>query len=233
MKRWLVAAIAVAAIAGWLIVHGLAGHGALSHGAPGIRVAAGETSPPSAADAIPTPVPGALPAVRIPERMPRFTLPDLDGKPTAIDAFHGRSLIINFWATWCAPCRREIPLLKAVNTDWNGRRFSVVGIAVDQRAAVVRFAKRFQIGYPLLAGQQDALDVAAAFGVASPAFPFTVFTDDQQRIVALYLGELHRPQIDLILRIVQRLNAGRLELPAARREIDAGIAELQAPTAPG
>ena len=233
MNRWLPAAIAVVAAAGWFAMHGLADRRALTHGAPGIRVAAGETSPPSAADALPTPAPGALPAVRIPERMPRFTLPDLNGKPTAIDAFRGRSLIINFWATWCAPCRREIPLLKAVNTDWKDRRFSVLGIAVDQRAAVVRFAQRFQISYPLLAGQQDALDVAAAFGVATPAFPFTVFTDDRRRIVALYLGELHRPQIDLILRVVQRLNAGRLELPAARRAIDAGLAQLQTATAPG
>ncbi|MDE1924339.1 MAG: redoxin domain-containing protein [Gammaproteobacteria bacterium] len=232
MNRGLLAVIAVVAAAGWYGAHQLVSQGN-PRGASGIRVAVGETSPPSAADAIPTPVPGALPAPRIPERIPPFTLPDLSGRPTAISAYDGRSLIINFWATWCAPCRREIPLLKTVDAAWKDRRFQVLGIAVDRRAQVASFAQKLQISYPLLAGQQDALDVAAAFGVATPAFPFTVFTDAHRRIVALYLGELHRPQINLILGVVQRVNDGHLGLPQARHAIDAGLAQLQAESAAG
>ena len=78
-------------------------------------------------------------------------------------------------------------------------RFTVVGIAVDHRDKVRHFAGEFKIDYPLLIGEQDALDVAAKFGMDVPAFPFTVFTDRRGEVVALFVGELHRPQADLIL----------------------------------
>jgi hypothetical protein len=87
-----------------------------------------------------------------------------------------------------------------------------------------------KIGYPLLVGEQDALDVAAAFGVKSPAFPFTVFTDRRGEVVALYMGELHRPQAGLILGVVRSLNQDRLKLPEARRLIAEGLSGLAAKT---
>ena len=105
---------------------------------------------------------------------------------------------------------------------------SVVGIAVDHREAVLEFAKRLKIGYPLLIGEQDALDAAAALGVASPVFPFTVFTDRRGEVVALYIGELHKPQAELILSQVQSLNQGQIELAAARRAITDGLSSLAA-----
>ena len=72
---------------------------------------------------------------------------------------------------------------------------------------------------PLLVGEQDALDAAAALGVASPVFPFTVFTDARGEVVALYMGELHQAQADLILSRVQNLDQDQLALPEARRDI--------------
>ena len=134
--------------------------------------------------------------------------------------------MVNFWATWCAPCRREIPLLKAVAAEWAGRDLKVVGIAVDYPDKVKDFAGQFKIDYPLLIGDQDALDVAAKFGMASPAFPFTVFTDRRGEVVALFVGELHRPQVDFILSEVQDLNQDRMQLPEARRAIAEGLQAL-------
>ncbi len=148
----------------------------------------------------------ALPPAKIPDRLPQFSLADRAGKPTSITSFAGKSLIINFWATWCAPCRREIPLLESLHAEWAGRDVSVVGIAVDYRDKVLDFASRFHMDYPLLMGEQDALDAAAAFGVQSPVFPFTVFTDRRGEVVTLFVGELHRPQAELILSQVQNLN---------------------------
>ena len=78
---------------------------------------------------------------------------------------------------------------------------AVIGIAVDDRDTVLAYADELKIAYPLLIGEQDALDAAAAFGVESPAFPFTVFTDRRGEVVALYVGELHKPQADLILSV--------------------------------
>jgi thiol-disulfide isomerase/thioredoxin len=136
-------------------------------------------------------------------------------------------LIINFWATWCAPCRSEIPLLQSLHAEWAGRDVTVVGIAVDYREPVLAFAQRYKIGYPLLIGEQDALDAAAAFGVRSPVFPFTVFTDRRGEVVALFIGELHRPQAELILSQVQSLNMDVVELTAARRAIAEGLSALK------
>jgi thiol-disulfide isomerase/thioredoxin len=196
--------------------------------AHGIAVPAGMASAPipsdsSASEAAPHPV--------VPARLPDFSLKDLTGKSIPISAWSGKSLVINFWATWCAPCRREIPLLKTIAAEWAGRDLKVVGIAVDYRDKVRDFAGQFKIDYPVLIGDQDALELAAKFGMASPAFPFTVFTDRRGEIVALFLGELHRPQVDFILTEVQALNQDRVQLPEARRAIAEGLqamAEKQA-----
>jgi thiol-disulfide isomerase/thioredoxin len=164
----------------------------------------------------------------IPEKLPQFSLKDLSGKLAPVSSWSGKSLMINFWATWCGPCRREIPLLKTLASDWAARDLEIVGIAVDYPDKVRQFADEFKIAYPILVGEQDALDVAAAFGMASPAFPFTVFTDRRGEVVALFLGELHRPQAEFILSEVQDLNQDRIQLPEARRKIAEGLDRIAA-----
>jgi thiol-disulfide isomerase/thioredoxin len=192
-----------------------------------IAVPAGEASPPSSSD-LDTGPEDALPPPKIPDLLPQFSLQDRAGKTTPITAFAGKSLIINFWATWCAPCRSEIPLLETLHAEWAGRDVSVVGVAVDYRDKVLEFADRFKISYPLLIGEQDALDAAAALGIETPVFPFTVFTDRRGEVVALFVGQLHRPQAELILSEVQNLNQGLEQLPAARQAIAEGLHALQA-----
>jgi thiol-disulfide isomerase/thioredoxin len=188
-----------------------------------LRVPAGVASAPSPSDKS---AQTSAPPVRIPDALPAFSLNDLQGQATPIAAWAGKSLVINFWATWCAPCRREIPLLNTLAADWASHDVTVVGIAVDHRDKVLQFRDRFKIGYPLLIGEQDALDVAAKFGMASPAFPFTVFTDRRGEVVALFVGELHRPQADLIMSAVQDLDRGAVRLAQARQQIVEGLDAL-------
>jgi peroxiredoxin len=197
--------------------------------APGaLRVPAGETSALNPSDSVPEFDPATPAPVKIPDHLPAFQLSDRAGKPTSSTAWDGKSLVLNFWATWCAPCRREIPLLKSLETEWAARDVAVVGIAVDYRDKVQQFADELNIGYPLLVGEQDALDLAAQFGMTSPVFPFTVFTDRRGQVVALFVGELHRPQADLILSVVQNLNRDQLGLAQARRHIADGLHSLAA-----
>jgi thiol-disulfide isomerase/thioredoxin len=192
----------------------------------GIAIPVGEASPPSRSDLADDPL--LPPARKIPDRLPDFALAGLDGKVTSISAWSGKSLVINFWATWCAPCRREIPLLEGVSAEWADRGIAVIGIAVDHHDPVVSFARELKIHYPLLIGEQEALDVAARFGVDSPVFPFTVFTDRRGEVVAMYVGELGKPQADLILSTVQDLDQNHVALQHARQIIADGLHALSA-----
>jgi thiol-disulfide isomerase/thioredoxin len=133
--------------------------------------------------------------------------------------------MVNFWATWCAPCRREIPLLRQIRASRRSQHLEVVGIAVDFRDAVLAYARKMNIDYPLLIGEQEGLDAAGAFGIDT-VFPFTVFADREHRIVAVKIGELHAEEADFILDRVRDLDSGRLELPAARQLISDRLREL-------
>jgi len=162
----------------------------------------------------------------LPEELPDFTLADRAGTPRSIRSWPGKSMVVNFWATWCAPCRREIPLLKELQTQYAAAGFQVVGVAVDFRDAVIDYAERMAIDYPLLIGEQDGLDAVNAFGVDVVGFPFTVFTDVRGRIVTLHLGELTRDQAGVIFPAIDRINRGEATLASARTEIAAGLQAL-------
>ncbi|HLW24588.1 MAG TPA: TlpA disulfide reductase family protein [Steroidobacteraceae bacterium] len=195
----------------------------------GVRVPAGLASAPTPSDRIAELGGVGMPS-KIPERLPDFALADTSGHDTSIHTWDGRSLIVNFWATWCEPCRREIPLLKTLAAQWSSRGMTVIGIAVDERPQVVNFARELKIDYPLLVGEQDALDVAARLGFDSPGFPFTVFTDRRGEVVALYLGELHPAEAKLILEEVQAVNQDREPVAQARRSISEGLRALRRPS---
>src|SRR5262245_64096994 len=156
----------------------------------------------------------------IPAKLPDFTLGDLEGKPTSILSWPGKSMIVNFWATWCAPCRREIPLLRELQKQHGAEGFQIVGVAVDIREDVVKYAQEIGIDYPVLIGEQDGLDAVNKFGQGSLGFPFTVFTDNQHRIVVFHLGEIHKAEAEILLGVVDRVNRGELT-PAAERGVAA------------
>jgi thiol-disulfide isomerase/thioredoxin len=212
--RGLVVAIVLSILAGaatYAVVRGRAADPA-SAGRPETASPASTTREPAAS--------------KLADRLPVFTLGDLGGRPRTLQDWSGKSLIVNFWATWCAPCRREIPLLKTLQSEHAGEGFQVIGIAVDFRDKVVPYAKEMQIDYPILVGEQDALDAAEAFGVDAIGFPFTVFSDRQGRIVAAHLGELTAAQADVILSAIRRVDAGADTLDQARTSIEAGLAAL-------
>ena len=167
------------------------------------------------------------PAARLVDTVPEFQLADREGQLRSLTHWQGKSLVINFWATWCAPCRREIPLLQQIARDHRAEGVEVIGIAVDFRDAVLQYADEMKIDYPLLIGEQDALDAAAAFGIEAIGFPFTIFTDQQGRIIVAHMGELTAPEADLILKAVAAVNAGRESPAEARRAIEAALPALQ------
>ena len=169
-------------------------------------------------------------AAAMPEILPDFTLADMEGQPRSIRSWEGKSMIVNFWATWCAPCRREIPLLRKIQAEHGAEGFQIVGVAVDFREDVLKYAQEIGIDYPVLIGEQEGLDAVNKFGQGSLGFPFTVFTDNQHRIVMFHLGEIHPEQAEVMLGAVRKVNSGELT-PAAARAVAATQLRDLAPAA--
>ena len=120
---------------------------------------------------------------------------DLTGKETTIGDWKGNILIVNFWAPWCAPCRREVPSLIKTQLEYAQQAVSVLGIAFDIEPQVSRFAADYQINYPLfLAGNRAAM-YNTAFGNPSGSLPFTAMLDRNQRILFQHNGELSVEQL--------------------------------------
>lgn len=169
---------------------------ALGSGAAGflLYVALVGNRPPSV-DGLP-PLPAAPQAA---EFAPAFVLPDLDGTPRSSSEWDGTIRVVNFWATWCPPCIREIPLLVEIQEEYADQGVQVLGIAIDETEAVVDFAADFAFNYPVLVGQEDAMDLGNRFLNGFIGLPFTAFTDRSGRILRVHSGEIHREQIVAIL----------------------------------
>ena len=170
---------------------------------------------------------GRKPSRVIPAVLPDFALATTEGPLRKLSSFQHPSLIVNFWATWCAPCRREIPLLRQLRNERGERGVEVLGIAVDFREDVLKYAAKIGLDYPLLIGEEDGLAAADAFGI-DPVFPFTVFADAKRRIVAVKVGELHADEAAFILDHIELLNAGRLTLEVVQTLIRAELQRLDA-----
>jgi thiol-disulfide isomerase/thioredoxin len=173
----------------------------------------------------PTSAAPAPPGHPLPETLPDISLPDSSGTPHRLADWAGKPLVVNFWATWCEPCRREIPLLEDLRRENHQNSFEVVGIAIDHRDSVDKYVRDMKMDYPVLVGEKGGLEAAAAFGM-EPVLPFSVFADSQGRIVTLKIGELHRDEATFILARLADIGAGRLTLPAAREQIDAALRRL-------
>jgi thiol-disulfide isomerase/thioredoxin len=169
------------------------------------------------------PVPPAIQPAVIPEMRPDISLADRDGRMRALSEWSGKPAIINFWATWCAPCRREIPMLNTLARNPAYSEFALIGVAIDFREDVLRYMNATPIDYTVLIGEQDGLDAARAFGMESIGLPFTVFTDRRDRIVTIHVGELHRTQADVILAAVRAIDTGQIDLKTAQEQIRTGL----------
>ena len=208
-----VVAVLVSGPAGFLLSRQFHHDGAVS-AAPGTTA----TGAPGAAAQATAPAQPDPPAPKVPELVPALSLPDLAGHPQPLRGSEGRPRLYNFWATWCEPCRREIPLLNTLEARYRGDRLQVVGIAVDFRDSVQDYVKHQRIAYPLLVGEEDGIEAARAFGMEM-ALPFSVFADGEQHVVAVKLGELHADEVEAILGRMRAVRAGQLDLGQARTAI--------------
>jgi len=136
-------------------------------------------------------------------RRPDFTLNDLKNAPHHVGEWDGKVLVVNFWATWCPPCRKEIPQFIALQQKFGTRGIQFLGIAIDDAQAVGEFVQSLQFNYPILVGDQDAIDVAKTYGNLIGALSYTVVVDRKGTIVLTHQGELSGHQLEqVILRLI-------------------------------
>ena len=115
---------------------------------------------------------------------------DLEGRPRRLIDWSGRALLCNFWATWCAPCREEIPLLVAAKQKAPPSRLELVGIAIDSVDKVREFSANYRINYPVLVGDASTIGLLRSLGNGGGGLPYTLALDPSGAIVQRHLGAL-------------------------------------------
>jgi thiol-disulfide isomerase/thioredoxin len=123
------------------------------------------------------------------------SLPDLDDKNQALAQWRGKVMVVNFWASWCEPCRKEIPEFIQLQEKFGDKGLVFIGIAVDQKERAAAFSKNIGINYPVLVGDMKAMMLAEAAGNRQGALPFTVVIDRTGKITGTKLGSLSRSKL--------------------------------------
>ena len=128
-----------------------------------------------------------------------LVLPDADDRQQAMAQWRGKVLVVNFWATWCAPCREEMPQFVRMQSRDAGKGVQFVGIAVDDAAKVRDFAREIGLNYPSLIGGFGAIELSKSLGNQLSALPFTVVLDRDGRVALSHLGPLKSADLDHLL----------------------------------
>ncbi|WP_334108592.1 TlpA disulfide reductase family protein [Methylobacillus sp.] len=125
--------------------------------------------------------------------------PDQQGKAFDFAGLQGRVTVVNFWATWCAPCRKEIPDLSAISQDYAQRRVAVIGIAADDLPAIQEFLQAIPASYTFVAAEFDAMAISRDLGNTKGILPFTVLMDGDGNIITRISGLVHPMELRAML----------------------------------
>ena len=127
------------------------------------------------------------------------SLPDADGREQGLGQWKGKVLVVNFWATWCGPCREEMPEFVRAQSEFGRRGLQFVGIAVDEPDKVRQFVREIGLNYPALIGGYGAMELSRTFGNKVMALPFTVIVDRTGHVAHTQLGVLPARQLRTIV----------------------------------
>lgn len=123
------------------------------------------------------------------------TLPDSKGANQSLSQWKGKILIVNFWATWCAPCVEEMPELVALQKEKAENNVQVIGIGIDTASNISEFSSKHEIDYPLYVAGMAGTELSRQFGNQAGGLPYTVLISPDGRIKKAYLGRLKMDQL--------------------------------------
>ncbi|NNJ98488.1 MAG: TlpA family protein disulfide reductase [Gammaproteobacteria bacterium] len=129
-----------------------------------------------------------------------FAMMDIDGNTRNIKDWDGQIILLNFWATWCPPCLKEIPDFIEVQEHFNNRGFQIVGIAVDDEDDVREFAADKAMNYPVMAGETEAIELSKKYGNSIGGLPYSAIIDKNGKITHTITGELSKKRLLAILK---------------------------------
>jgi len=134
-----------------------------------------------------------------PKDLLALSLPDTRGATQSLAQWRGKVILVNFWATWCGPCREEMPEFVKAQRELGPRGLQVVGIAIDQPDKVATFARELDLNYPALIATYETMDIAKPLGNRLLGLPFTVIVDREGRVAHTQLGPMKPAQLSSIL----------------------------------
>jgi len=135
------------------------------------------------------PAPAVAPVMQS-EQRPAFTLLDVEDKPRSISDWDGQVILVNFWATWCPPCVREIPAFNKLYETYRDKGFTIIGIALDNKQDVIDFIGPMGVEYPILLGDQQGIKLTQEYGNRLGVLPFSVIIDRQGQITERHRNEM-------------------------------------------
>lgn len=130
---------------------------------------------------------------------PDFKLDSNKGRPVTPADYAGKTLLINFWATWCSPCREEMPMLMDIQREHGPNGLQIVGIALDDAQTASKFVETFGITYPILLGAEDVFTTSMAYGNEEGVLPYSVLVDKTGIVRWQYAGIIRHEQITSLL----------------------------------
>lgn len=126
-------------------------------------------------------------------------LDDMAGKPQPFSQWQGKTLVVNFWATWCPPCREEMPAFSRLQRLYASKGVQFVGIALDSAESVLTFSEHYPVSYPLLIGGARGVELAQLFGNSRLGLPYTVIVGPGREVRLVQLGPLSESELDQFL----------------------------------